>query len=62
MWRASAASEIVAEGVVEGFLAGLTGLPSAGSRWSSPSIAPTRAGDELKYLDWRILGAPIGCS
>src|SRR3954464_4932115 len=48
--------EIVAEGVVEGFLAGLHRSPFRGFSVEFTEHRAYQAGDELKYLDWRILG------
>src|SRR4029077_14235221 len=48
--------EIVAEGVVEGFLAGVHRAPFRGFSVECTEHRAYQAGDELKYLDWRILG------
>src|SRR5258708_38834011 len=48
--------EIVAEGVVEGYLAGLHRSPFRGFSVEFTEHRAYQAGDELKYLDWRILG------
>src|SRR5947199_10298460 len=48
--------EVVAEGVVEGFLAGLHRSPFRGFSVEFTEHRAYQAGDELKYLDWRILG------
>src|SRR6059036_4062627 len=48
--------EIVAEGVVEGFLSGLHRSPFRGFSVEFTEHRAYQAGDELKYLDWRILG------
>src|SRR5919201_303273 len=47
--------EIVAEGVVEGFLAGLHRSPFRGFSVEFTEHRAYQAGDELRYLDWRIL-------
>src|SRR3989440_597976 len=48
--------EIEAEGVVEGFLAGLHRSPFRGFSVEFTEHRAYQAGDELRYLDWRILG------
>ncbi len=48
--------EIVARGVVEGFLAGLHRSPFRGFSVEFAEHRPYQPGDELRYLDWRILG------
>lgn len=48
--------EIVAEGVVEGFLAGLHRSPFRGFSVEFTEHRAYQPGDELRYLDWRILG------
>src|SRR2546428_9999521 len=48
--------EIGAEGVVEGFLAGLHRSPFRGFSVEFPEHRAYQPGDELRYLDWRILG------
>src|SRR5437868_7162166 len=48
--------EIVAAGVVEGFLAGLHRSPFRGFSVEFTEHRAYQAGDELRYLDWRILG------
>ncbi|MGH7529516.1 MAG: DUF58 domain-containing protein [Gemmatimonadales bacterium] len=48
--------EIVAEGVVEGFLAGLHRSPFKGFSVEFTEHRAYQPGDELRYLDWRILG------
>src|SRR5260370_22916212 len=48
--------EIVAEGVVEGFLAGVHRSPFRGFSVEFTEHRAYQAGDELRYLDWRILG------
>ena len=47
--------EIVAEGVVEGFLAGLHRSPFRGFSVEFAEHRPYQAGDELRYVDWRML-------
>ncbi|OGU00878.1 MAG: hypothetical protein A2W29_07470 [Gemmatimonadetes bacterium RBG_16_66_8] len=47
--------ELVAEGVVEGFLAGLHRSPFHGFSVEFAEHRPYQAGDELRYLDWRML-------
>ena len=47
--------EIVAEGVVEGFLAGLHRSPFRGFSVEFAEHRPYGAGDELRYVDWRML-------
>ena len=48
--------EIVAEGIVEGFLAGLHRSPFRGFSVEFTEHRAYQPGDELRYLDWRILG------
>ncbi len=47
--------EIVAQGVVEGFLAGLHRSPFRGFSVEFAEHRPYQAGDELRYVDWRML-------
>ncbi len=47
--------EIVAKGVVEGFLAGLHRSPFRGFSVEFAEHRPYQAGDELRYVDWRML-------
>jgi uncharacterized protein (DUF58 family) len=47
--------ELVAHGVVEGFLAGLHRSPFRGFSVEFAEHRPYQAGDELRYLDWRML-------
>src|SRR2546422_8181725 len=47
--------EIVAEGVVEGFLAGLHRSPFRGFSVEFTEHRPYQPGDEPRYLDWKIL-------
>jgi uncharacterized protein (DUF58 family) len=47
--------EIVAEGVVEGFLAGVHRSPFRGFSVEFTEHRAYQPGDELRYLDWRIL-------
>src|SRR6266508_155422 len=47
--------EIVAQGVVEGFLAGLHRSPFRGFSLEFTEHRAYQPGDELRYLDWRIL-------
>jgi uncharacterized protein (DUF58 family) len=47
--------EIVAEGVVEGFLAGLHRSPFRGFSLEFTEHRAYQPGDELRYLDWRML-------
>ncbi|HTY07393.1 MAG TPA: DUF58 domain-containing protein [Gemmatimonadales bacterium] len=48
--------EIAAAGVVEGFLAGLHRSPFRGFSVEFTEHRAYQPGDELRYLDWRILG------
>src|SRR5256885_4619592 len=48
--------EIVAAGVVEGFLSGIHRSPFRGFSVEFTEHRAYQAGDELRYLDWRILG------
>lgn len=47
--------EIVAQGVVEGFLAGIHRSPFRGFSVEFTEHRAYQPGDELRYLDWRIL-------
>ncbi|HZH42259.1 MAG TPA: DUF58 domain-containing protein, partial [Gemmatimonadales bacterium] len=47
--------EIAAAGVVEGFLAGLHRSPFRGFSVEFTEHRAYQPGDELRYLDWRIL-------
>src|SRR6201981_2230435 len=47
--------EIVATGVVEGFLAGIHRSPFRGFSIEFTAHRAYQPGDELRYLDWRIL-------
>src|SRR5256886_8069604 len=47
--------EIVAEGVVEGFLAGIPRSPFRGFSVEFTEHRAYQPGDELRYLDWKIL-------
>jgi len=47
--------EFTAEGVVEGFLAGLHRSPFKGFSVEFAEHRPYQAGDELRYVDWRVL-------
>jgi uncharacterized protein (DUF58 family) len=47
--------ELVARGVVEGFLAGLHRSPFRGFSVEFAEHRPYQPGDELRYLDWRML-------
>lgn len=47
--------EFVADGVVEGFLAGLHRSPFRGFSVEFAEHRPYQAGDELRYVDWRML-------
>ena len=47
--------EFVARGVVEGFLAGLHRSPFRGFSVEFAEHRPYQPGDELRYLDWRML-------
>ena len=47
--------EIVAEGIVEGFLNGLHRSPYRGFSVEFAEHRPYEAGDELRYVDWRML-------
>ena len=44
--------ELVAEGVVEGFLSGLHRSPFRGFSVEFAEHRPYQPGDELRYLDW----------
>ena len=48
--------EIVAQGVVEGYLSGVHRSPFRGFSVEFTEHRAYQAGDELRYLDWRILG------
>jgi len=48
--------ELVAEGVVEGFLAGLHRSPRRGFSVEFAEHRMYQPGDELRYVDWKILG------
>jgi uncharacterized protein (DUF58 family) len=48
--------ELVARGVVEGFLSGLHRSPFHGFSVEFAEHRPYQEGDELRYLDWKILG------
>jgi len=48
--------EIVAQGVVEGFLSGLHRSPFRGFSVEFAEHRPYQPGDEPRYLDWKILG------
>lgn len=48
--------EMVARGVVEGFLAGLHRSPFRGFSVEFAEHRPYQPGDELRYLDWKVLG------
>jgi uncharacterized protein (DUF58 family) len=48
--------EVVAEGVVEGFLAGLHRSPYRGFSVEFAEHRPYQPGDELRYLDWKVVG------
>jgi len=48
--------ELVAEGVVEGFLSGLHRSPFRGFSVEFAEHRMYQPGDELRYLDWKILG------
>jgi uncharacterized protein (DUF58 family) len=48
--------EIVTEGVVEGFLSGLHRSPRRGFSVEFAEHRMYQAGDELRYVDWKILG------
>src|SRR5438477_3066464 len=48
--------EIVAEGVVEGFLSGLHRSPFRGFSVEFAEHRPYQPGDEPRYLDWKVLG------
>ena len=47
--------ELVARGVVEGFLAGMHRSPFRGFSVEFAEHRPYQPGDELRYLDWRML-------
>ena len=48
--------EFVAEGVVEGFLSGLHRSPYRGFSVEFAEHRPYQPGDELRYLDWKVMG------
>ncbi len=48
--------ELVARGVVEGFLSGLHRSPYHGFSVEFAEHRPYQVGDELRYLDWKALG------
>src|SRR5215216_1064814 len=48
--------EVVTEGVVEGFLSGLHRSPRRGFSVEFAEHRMYQAGDELRYVDWKILG------
>src|SRR5512140_411675 len=48
--------QLVARGVVEGFLSGLHRSPYRGFSVEFAEHRPYQPGDELRYLDWKILG------
>jgi len=48
--------ELVAEGVVEGFLSGLHRSPYRGFSVEFAEHRPYQPGDEMRYLDWKVLG------
>src|SRR4029078_2740387 len=48
--------ELVAEGVVEGFLAGLHRSPRRGFSVAFGEHRMSQTGDDLRYVDWKILG------
>jgi uncharacterized protein (DUF58 family) len=48
--------EIITEGVVEGFLSGLHRSPRRGFSVEFAEHRMYQAGDELRYVDWKILG------
>lgn len=48
--------ELVARGVVEGFLSGLHRSPFRGFSVEFAEHRPYQPGDETRYLDWKILG------
>ena len=48
--------ELVARGVVEGFLSGLHRSPFRGFSVEFAEHRPYRPGDELRYLDWKMMG------
>src|ERR1041385_1871612 len=49
--------ELVTEGIVEGFLAGLHRSPRRGFFVEFAEHRMYQPGDELRYLDWRLLAA-----
>jgi uncharacterized protein (DUF58 family) len=48
--------EVVTEGVVEGFLAGLHRSPRRGFSVEFAEHRMYQPGDDLRYVDWKILG------
>ena len=47
--------ELVARGIVEGFLAGIHKSPFPGFSVEFTEDRPYQPGDELRYLDWKML-------
>jgi uncharacterized protein (DUF58 family) len=48
--------EIITQGVVEGFLSGLHRSPRRGFSVEFAEHRMYQAGDDLRYVDWKILG------
>ena len=48
--------ELITEGIVEGFLAGLHRSPRRGFSVEFAEHRMYQPGDELRYVDWKILG------
>src|SRR5919108_1799394 len=48
--------EVITEGVVEGFLSGLHRSPRRGFSVEFAEHRMYQAGDDLRYVDWKILG------
>ena len=48
--------ELITEGVVEGFLSGLHRSPRRGFSVEFAEHRMYQPGDELRYVDWKILG------
>src|SRR5258705_5445949 len=50
--------ELLARAVVEGFMSGLHRSPFTGFSTEFTEYRQYNAGDDLRYLDWRLLGRP----
>jgi uncharacterized protein (DUF58 family) len=51
--------ELLARAVVEGFMSGLHRSPYTGFSTEFTEYRQYNAGDDLRYLDWRLLGRAI---